>query len=339
MIFKKILNLRRSFTLIFLFFFLAILYFLANPLYAQTTTPINLSLSPTFVSLATDPGQETTSQFKVTNNSNVQEDLKIELAKFELTQGGAGLTLKDLTSEDEFARWITITPETFSLAPNQSETIRFTISPPKDAALGYYYALVVKRQKEPTTKETKQTVITGAPALPVLLEVHSPNAKRELQLVQFTTDKAFYEYLPVKFSFKVKNTGNVHLVPSGDIFVDWGRTKDVALLSANQARGNILPQAERTFDVSWGDGMIVRGVDGKTKWDLTKADRFRIGRYTAHLLLVYDNGQRDIPLEATISFWVFPWKIILGILVVLYFAFIGLKGTIYTYARKFRNRR
>ncbi len=324
------------------FFIISCLIFtavFATTVLAQTTTPINLSLSPTFVSLVTDPGQETSSQFKVINNSNAQENLKIELAKFEVTQAGASLTLQDLGPEDDFAKWITITPQAFSLSPNQSQTVRFSIAPPKDAALGYYYGLVVRRQKEVTTKEIKQTVVTGAPALPVLLEVRSPNAKRELQLMEFTTDKAFYEYLPVKFSVKVKNTGNIHIVPTGNVFVDWGKKKDVALLSANPARGNILPQAERIFDTSWEDGLIVRGADGKTKWDLTKADRFRIGRYTATLLLVYDNGQRDIPLEATVSFWVFPWKIVIGILVILYFAFIGLKGTIYTYVRKFRNRR
>ncbi len=310
-------KLKQFFILISTFFFL-----LATTVLAQTTTPINLSLSPTFVSLVTDPGQETSSQFKVINNSNAQENLKIELAKFEVTQAGASLTLQDLGPEDDFAKWITITPQAFSLSPNQSQTVRFSIAPPKDAALGYYYGLVVRRQKEVTTKEIKQTVVTGAPALPVLLEVRSPNAKRELQLMEFTTDKAFYEYLPVKFSVKVKNTGNIHIVPTGNVFVDWGKKKDVALLSANPARGNILPQAERIFDTSWEDGLILY-KDGKSAIDFDKPlSKFRIGRYTATLLLVYDNGQRDIPLEATVSFWVFPWKIIFLVILLIMAPFI-----------------
>jgi hypothetical protein len=55
-----------------------------------------------------------------------------------------------------------------------------------------------------------------------------------------------------------------------------------------------------------------------------KLTSFRIGKYTANLLLVYDNGTRDIPIEATISFWVLPWKVILGVfitLVILFFVF------------------
>jgi hypothetical protein len=50
------------------------------------------------------------------------------------------------------------------------------------------------------------------------------------------------------------------------------------------------------------------------KWDLQKGNKLRMGRYTAHLLMVYDNGQRDIPLEATVSFWVLPWKLLLMVL-------------------------
>ncbi len=321
-------------SLFLLFLFLVVL----SPVFAQTIGPINLTISPTFVSLATDPGQEATSQFNVSNNSNFKEILKIDLAKFEVTRGGAGLTLNNLTSSDDFAKWIKITPETFSLDPDQTQTIRFTISPPKDAALGYYYALVVRRQRDITTQQVKQPVLTGAPALPVLLEVRSPNAKRELQLISFNSQRSFYEYLPATFNVEVKNSGNIHVIPRGDIFIDWGRTKSVAIIPINSGASNILPQQDRILSLDWADGFFVKQQDGKLKWDLSKGDRFRIGRYTANLLLVYDNGQRDVPLEATITFWVFPWKIILGLLVIVYFAFVGLKGTIYSYVRKFRHR-
>jgi hypothetical protein len=26
--------------------------------------------------------------------------------------------------------------------------------------------------------------------------------------------------------------------------------------------------------------------------------------------MVYDNGQRDVPIEATVSFWVIPWRVV-----------------------------
>jgi hypothetical protein len=33
--------------------------------------------------------------------------------------------------------------------------------------------------------------------------------------------------------------------------------------------------------------------------------------------MVYDNGQRDVPMEATVSFWVIPWRLIGGLAALL----------------------
>ncbi|QQR78613.1 MAG: hypothetical protein IPJ68_06110 [Candidatus Moraniibacteriota bacterium] len=30
------------------------------------------------------------------------------------------------------------------------------------------------------------------------------------------------------------------------------------------------------------------------------------------MLLVYDDGTRDIPIEGVVSFWVMPWRLIAG---------------------------
>lgn len=342
-----------------LFIFLFLISFSLSPVLAQTTTPtakpvvspkeappgpINLTLSPTFLNLATDPGQAVSSQLKITNNNNFTEYLKVDVAKYEITQGGERINVLKVTPEDDFAKWISFSEDSFTVAPNQTKNLKFTINPPKEAALGYYYALIVSRIREQESKDT--AVVTGAPVFSVLLEVRSPNAKRELQLLDFSTDSLFYEYLPTTFNITLKNTGNLHIVPSGDVFIDWGGQKDTAILKANPGRGNILPQSKRTFDTIWSDGFAVRvpqPKDGKitytTKWDFTKANKFRIGKYTAHLLVVYDNGQRDIPLEATASFWVIPWKIIIGVVLILTFAFVGAKNTIANWVKRLNRTR
>lgn len=314
---------------------------------------LNLTISPVFVNLATDPGDEISSQLRVTNRNNFREFLRLEVAKFEPPQTGEAPVIVDIAPGDEFANWISFSRQEFVLDPNQTQTIRFTIDPPNDAALGYYYAVIVNRITEQKPGE-KAARVTGAPALPVILEVRSPNAKRELQIVDFKTDKMFYEYLPTTFQVTVKNTGNIHIVPSGDIFVDWGSKKDVAIIRANEGRGNILPQATRTFAPTWDDSFAVRtpkfenGKEMKddkgvtvytTKFDFTKANKFRVGKYTANLLLVYDNGSRDVPLEATVSFWVVPWKILLGAFILIYFAFLGVKDRIVSAYKRFSGAR
>lgn len=307
------------------------------------TTGINLTLTPTFLSLHTDPGKDVGSKFTVKNNSNVTENLQLSLVKF---QGSAtanrGVSLKDVDKNDPFVKWIKFSEDSFSLAPNQQKTISVTVSPPAEAALGYYYGILVSRKTE-TEPGTSGAVVSGSPAIPLLLEVRSPNAKKEMQLVSFTTDSFFYEYLPSNFQVKIKNTGNVFGVASGSIFIDSLAKKQIATVNVNEGKGNILPSAQRTFDAAWVDGFAVRVqkqenghsvTDSKgkpvyeTRFDFSKADKFRIGRYTAHLLMVYDNGERDIPLEATVSFWVIPWKIVGAGIIVLILVLVGLRSAV-----------
>ncbi len=307
---------------------------------------INLAVSPVFINLTTDPGETVASQIRVRNNNNIREYLQISLMKFESDATGEHPVITEVKRDDPFLTWISFSQNQFIVDPNESKTIRFTVTPDKSAALGYYYAVVVSRIEEKNAS-TKEAVIAGSPAISLLLEVRSPYAKRELQLLDFKTDHFIYEYLPVTFDIAVKNTGNIHAIPFGDIFIDQGTTQDIGIIRANQTRGNILPQTTRHYVGQWSDAFAVRVPKDKTnkqdkiiyetKWDLEKANKFRIGKYTAHLLMVYDNGQRDIPLEATVSFWVIPWKETGVALLVFGFAVLGLKNTFISIIRAIRN--
>ena len=293
---------------------------------------VDLTLSPVFLSLSVDPGETVSSQFRVANNNDFPEYFEINLVKIEANQDGTSPVISDINPDDEFSKWITYTPSQFILNPNQGENIKITISAPEDAALGYYYGLVVSRMGKAQELSEPGTAISASAAISILLNVSSPNAKREIQILDFTTDKLFYEYLPTTLNVRVKNTGNIHVVPFGDVFLDSMFNKEIAVLQANQGFGNVLPGIERTFNVTWDDafavrvpkeenGVVVKDEKGntvyETKFDFSKTDKFRIGRYTANLIMVYDNGERDIPIEATVSFWVVPWRIILGVIAII----------------------
>lgn len=299
-------------------------------------TGINVNISPPYINLVTDPGESISSEFKIRNNNNFREYFKITLRKFEVGNSDSGVVMSDINSGDEFASWISFEPQEFTVDPNQTKTVEFKINPPDDAALGYYYAAVISRISDADVSQG--AAITAAASVPILLNVRSDNAKREIKILDFKTSKLFYEYLPTEFQLEVENSGNVHVSPVGDIFIDSMFEKETAVLPLNSARGNILPGGKRVFSVNWDDGMVTRAQkmkDGQpvknskgeneyeTKFDFDKPlSTFRIGKYTAHVLAVYDNGERDIPLEATVSFWVIPWKLILGVIGVILAPFV-----------------
>lgn len=314
----------------------------------EPTTGIHLTLSPVFINITTNPGTPVSSEFKVTNNNNVKEYFQIGLIGFRADQTGGNIRPVEVDNSDEFVKWITFSENQFELEANETKVIRFKISPPRDAALGYYYGIRVGRIREKKA-EAQEAIVSGSATLPLLMEVRSPNSKKEMSILDFSTDSPFYEYLPIKFNIKIKNSGNIHLVPFGDIFIDQGGRKEIAVVQANAGRSNILPQTERMLTSEWSEGFplrvakkigetVVTNEKGKTvyttQWDFTKAANFRIGKYTANLIMVYNNGSADVPLNATVSFWVIPWKILLGLLAVVLLVLIGLKSIVSSVFRK-----
>lgn len=288
------------------------------------TQPLSLTLSPSTLLLETDPSSPVTSSFQIFNNSDETEHLQISLMKFAADQTGAAPVIREFDSGDDFKNWMHITPSTISVEPDTWKTVQITFEPPREAALSYYYAIVVSRQTK-TPALGGETAIVGAPAILALTTVRSPLAKQELQLKSFRATKRVFEFLPVEFELVVENTGNIHLAPIGNIFINNSSKKDIGQLQINKSNGLILPGSTRTYTLKWEegfplfkpvikDGTVVTDAQGKPKmhleWDLSKANLLRIGKFSAHLLFIYDDGKRDVPTEAVVNFFVMPWRIL-----------------------------
>jgi len=291
--------------------------------------PVNLTLSPINIILETDPEEPVTSLIKILNNSLEEEYLELELQKFTADSIGSKPIIQEFNDNDHEQSWVSFDQDKFSVKPKEWKTIKVTFTPPADASLSYYYAILVKRQV--AVDEQSSSVLTGVPAILMLTTVRSPFAKFELQLSEFLTTKKIYEFLPANFEVTIKNSGNTHIAPLGNIFIDRGETKDVAILSLNKEKGLILPGSERTYTVEWAEGFpfFEKNNEGEVesstlKWNFSEFDKFRLGKYTAHLLFIYDNGERDIPVESKISFWVIPWRLILVVFFLVTFTIIGI---------------
>jgi hypothetical protein len=305
-------------------------------LYAQTPTDgINLQISPLPIEMNAKPGTSTGAELRVRNVGTKTEKLQVRLLAVSEDNNGQ-VHLTNPKNSDEWVKWVSFDRPVFDAPSNQWQTIKMKIDVPKSAAFGYYFAVEYLRASDVAPQPGK-AVAHGAVATFILLNAESKGAMREAKIESLTADKKSYEFLPADFTVKVKSTGNVHVAPYGNIFIAKG-DKQVASIDINSDRGNVLPKGSRFFAASWTDGFPVyqtkKSADGQTladkngqpqkslKWDFSQANRLRFGHYTAHLVMIYDNGQRDVPMEATVSFWVIPWRvigisIIIGILVVI----------------------
>lgn len=308
-----------------------------------TVQPVNLTVSPISVNLITDPGVPKTTSIKIRNNASEPEFLKLRLATFTANTQGNAPVIRDFDASDETKGWLSFSETEFRVSAGEWKTVQLTFSPPQTAALGYYYAILVERQSEVVATEGS-SVISGVPAILLLTEVRSPLAKKQLELVSFKATKNLYEYLPAEFEVVIRNSGNIQTLPIGDIFIDGQRTNDIGIMALNPAKGMILPGTERRFTVNWSDGFphyeIEKDEFGNEKkvlrWNFSDADTFRMGKFTATALFVYDDGERDIPTEAVLSFWVIPWKLLLLCLVIFILVLLGTVLPIIMLAKKIK---
>jgi hypothetical protein len=301
--------------------------------------PFNITTSPLPVLLNTKPGTTVTTKLRVENSSSESTRFKVSLKKFKANGDSGNPQILDKQSGDTFFDWVSFDRTSFVADPNVWNEVTMTIKVPPEAAFGYYYAVTFS-QEAPDAKPTgTASQVRGAGAILVLLDVQAKGEKKQISISSFTADKKLYEYLPTNLNLTVHNGGNIHLAPVGNIFITRGGTKPISTLQINSASGNVLPGTNRTFTASWSDGFpvyetkrdngqIVNDASGKPaqqlKWDFSKVNHLRIGKYTAHLLVIYNDGQRDVPLEATVSFWVVPWKILPVIALALVLIGIGL---------------
>lgn len=304
---------------------------------------LRLTTSPLPINLSVEPGHSVSTQLRIKNDGDQKENLRIDLMKFKADgESGAPMPL-DREPGDDFLDWVRFSEDTFSIEPNQWKTINATFDVPETAAFGYYYAIVFSRSGEITSTGERQTTVTGGTAVLVLLEAKVPNAKREVTVTSFSADRKWYEFLPATFTVKLRNTGSVHIAPRGNLFIGRPGEKADTVVEVNLGKGNILPDSNRAFESRWTDGFPVyrdkemdgrkvQDAEGKTVqelvWNWKDVSRFRFGKYEAKLLLVYDDGTRDVPIEGTIEFWVIPWRLLSGGLFIGLFALLGIKSTV-----------
>ncbi len=290
----------------------------------------SLQVSPSPLISTVKPGQSTRLELKVRNAGPAIEYLKIAPRSFTIDPTTQQPHIDDAKLPDT-ASWISFAQPTFSVRPGETFTEKVTLAVPKEAGFSYAFSLVINRTEAP---QGTGRLLKGSVAIFTLINVDRPGAVRELQLANLKPTQGMYEYLPAEFQIQFKNTGNTIVQPTGNLFVQRGSQDKMPLatLPVNDTHGYILPGMVRTVSVKWDDGFPASvddvQADGSTtshlEWDWGKLGKLRIGRYTAKLVAIYDDGHRDVPVLGEVSFWVIPWKILLGVLLVVVIIGFGL---------------
>jgi hypothetical protein len=282
-----------------------------------------LTLTPIRLEVKADPGQTITKQFALINEHDKAETYYSSYANFE-AQGDSG-NPEFVDPKEGLGTWMKA-PASITLSPGESKLVSFTVSVPKDARAGGYFAALFWGTQPPAATSTSVS-IGAKTGLLVLLSVNG-NVKESGGIQDYNTKSGahYYEALPVEFSYHFQNSGGDRIKPDGNIVVRNMFGFKTKLVPANVSAGNVLPSQTRYFETTWaGSAKEAQEVHGFFNKALYEWHNFAFGRYTATLDLTYGlNGDKA---SASTVVWVFPWQfLILFILILIIAIYIIEKG-------------
>jgi len=253
------------------------------------------TVSPTNFEIDANPGEIKPNTIKVYNPTDNIVTIKMSVEDFHpLGEEGGVAVEPGADTTYSLKAWVTISPSEFILQPKEEKFVEFTIKIPENAEPGGKWGSILA---SPTTVSGGEGVI-GATIAPstgtlVLLRI-SGEVFEELLVKEFSADQSFFEKGPVSFSIRFENTGTVHLKPRGFVRItNWrGKVTDIGF-----PQQNVIPGSIRKIEAKW-----------QKEW--------LFGKYTA--MVVGSYGDKNLPfISSVLTFWAFPWRIGLGILIVL----------------------
>jgi hypothetical protein len=299
---------------------------------APTPPPVNnagqaLEIAPPVITLSADPGKVIKTQINLRDISSSNLLVKGQVNDFVAAgEDGTPKILLDDTSNNPYSikGWVASFPDLLMI-PKQIRTLPVTITVPADASPGGHYGVVRFTATPPELKDTGVSLSASLGSL-ILINV-SGDIKESMNVQEFTVSHngkagTLFESAPVSFTERLKNTGNTHEQPTGQVVITDMFGKKVGAVNVNLPPRNVLPNSIRKFDQPLDSTVI--------------GNKKLFGRYTADLKVDY--GAKKQSTTASLTFWIIPYKLIGIIVAVLIIGFFILRFFIRRYNRSIINR-
>ncbi len=278
-----------------------------------------LTVSPAKVEFSGDPGDIISGTITLINSGNRDSTFYSSFESVE-TQGTWGDPI--FTEEVAgLASWIETSPSEVHLKMGERIRTSFTIRIPENANAGGNYAAIFWGTSSP--KESGGNIgISSRIAILVLLNV-SGEVIEDGQIKNFQTNKKTFNYLPIDFSYILKNNGTVHLKPEGKITIKNIFGREISILPANPNKYYALPGAERFFSVILDVESPIDKADTQGFFGELKKEKNSLGFGYYRAILDIEFGKEKKSAQDSLSFWILPWRsMLLNSLITIIILFI-----------------
>lgn len=296
----------------------------ANPAFALTVSPARIEITG-------DPGATLQGEIELFNEQEGGRTFYTSFENFE-PSGDSGAP-HFIGAKDGLATWITSESKVL-LESGKRSVVPYSITIPENAEPGGHFAAIFFGSQEPGAQGGGQVSVGGKIGVLVLLRV-SGDVEEGGGLLEFITkeNQRFFSALPITFTYRINNTGGDRVVPLGEIKVKNTLQLTSAKLLANKNEGSVLPDSARKFEVSWGqevqpiNSSAEQNTDSPGFFEMAgrQWNDFHFGWYAAKLNLTW--GATNQTANASYSFFVIPWQLLIILLIaLLILGFLGKIG-------------
>lgn len=279
-----------------------------------------LTISPVKVEVTGEAGQTLRGELELLNE---QQGTKVFYSSFEnFEPSGDTGSPKFVGGATGLATWLQTEPSV-TVATGETVKVPYTITIPADAEAGGYFAAIFWGEQDPTVAAAGEVAIGGKLGVLILLRV-AGDIVENAGISEFVIQDGsrIQTGTPISFTYRFSNSGGDRVVPLGDITISNMFGGETAAISANSTEGSVLPNSARRFQAVWGDSTST-STSGFLAAVKAQARDFHFGLYTANMAVVY--GATNQTATSQLMFVIFPWQLLLVVVIGLLLALFLLK--------------
>lgn len=255
------------------------------------------------------PGETVIQEITVTNR--ISDDRTFNLEVEDITGSSDGSAAVSLTGGERgpysIRDYISFPEKSFHLALGERARIPVKITIPADAEPGGFYGSVLvstdRTAKDNGDNVSRSPIIARIGSLLFVRVRGNAEIAGQTKSISTVGNKWWYEKGPVDLAITYENTGVVHVNPYGEVSVKNMFGEEVGFVQLDP--WFVLPKSLRSREFQW--------------------DReFLLGRYTVTAKI--NRGYDDKIDTVSTTFWVLPWKIVLGSFIGLFILIFGLRA-------------
>jgi len=300
-----------------LIFIIFLAFFIFNFKIAQATT----IFSP-IIEMEMAPGEIKAGVVKIYNETDEPVFLNASIERFTSAGEGGQPQYIPIDQQDLFLDWFKLSATDLVLQPSQVSLVPFTVSVPANTAPGGYYAVIfwqnISESNSIVPNSEKTVQISGRVGTLVLITV-AGQVIEQGSVLDFAVypDKKYFFSLPINFSVRFENSGNIHLKPSGEIkLTNWLGYS--TYLPINPTQRNVLPQSIRRFEAGFGEVNMGNWLEKQFFGILNELRYLAGGKYKATLNLNYGSVATATAVD-DLYFWLIPYRLIIAVITLVLF--------------------